>query len=223
VTDSLFAVLYRLFIKNWSLKLIAALSSLLLWVFLQGGKNLETTKEVPVIYKTSPGMVIANQVPNRVLFRLSGPKAFLKPLLEKEVQITKDLTGEKEGMSAIRFYWDSLDAPFGVRIQSVNPSAANVQLEKELVRTLPIQPTFIGTPPKGYRLGEVEVTPSEVTVRGPSSQVKALQGRLALKPLDLSKSRGTLEREIPLREMGPQVVAEIDGPPRLRIRIVEAK
>ena len=70
--------------QNMSLKLLSFLIACVLWFAVLGSRNVEVTKEIPVEIITSPDLMVANDVPDKVVFRMSGPKAFLRNILNRK-------------------------------------------------------------------------------------------------------------------------------------------
>ncbi|TMF54844.1 MAG: hypothetical protein E6I19_10030, partial [Chloroflexi bacterium] len=59
----------------------------------------------------------------------------------------------------------------GVEVIDVSPPTVSVRIERLTSRTLLVQPRFANDPPSGTRAGDAAVTPSEVRVTGPESDV----------------------------------------------------
>jgi YbbR domain-containing protein len=67
----------------------------------------------------------------------------------------------------------------GVEVVDVSPPTVSVRLEKVTSRTLQVQPRFANDPPSGARAGDAAVTPTEVSVTGPESDVARIAAVLA--------------------------------------------
>jgi YbbR domain-containing protein len=59
----------------------------------------------------------------------------------------------------------------GVEVIDVSPPSVSVRIERLTSRTLLVQPRFANEPPSGTRAGDAAVTPTEVRVTGPESDV----------------------------------------------------
>src|SRR5471032_1363254 len=85
--------------SNLGTKVISVIIAVVLWVIVLGSRNVEVTKEVPLEVITPPELVAANEVPERIAFRLSGPKAFLRTILDRHDEpIRVPLNGAKPGL-----------------------------------------------------------------------------------------------------------------------------
>lgn len=85
-------------------KFISVGVAVVLWFVVLGSRNVEETKEIPIEIETSADLVASNEVVDRVAFRLSGPKAFLRAVLDRrEEPIRVNLKGAKSGLVTYRF------------------------------------------------------------------------------------------------------------------------
>ncbi len=191
-------------------KIVSVVIALVLWGVALGSRSVEETKDIPVVVETSADVVVASEVPDRVLFRLSGPKAFLRAILDRrENPIRINLNGVKPSVLTYRFFSDSIRVPIGVRVLSVNPAAVQIKLEYLKRKDVPVRAELRGVPPEGYRFSGIQMTPEFVRIKGPESRVDALTEVLT-KPIDLSELRGHVEKELSL-DLAKSGV-QLDGP-----------
>ena len=64
--------------SNLGTKLISVAIAIVLWVIVLGSRNVEVTKEIPLEVITPADIVPANDIPDHIAFRLSGPMIFVK-------------------------------------------------------------------------------------------------------------------------------------------------
>src|SRR5262245_15471930 len=113
-----------LFTSNLGLKLVSVIMGVVLWFVVLGSRNVEVTKEVPVELITPSDLVPSNEIPDKISFRLVGPKAFLRAVLDrKEDPIRVNLGGARPGLVTYRFFSDNIQLPIGVKVLSINPTA----------------------------------------------------------------------------------------------------
>lgn len=184
---------------NLGTKLISIGVAVVLWAVVLGSRNVEATKEIPLEIVTPADIVPANEIPERVAFRLSGPKAFLRAILDRrEEPIRVNLAGAKPGLVTYRFFSDNIRLPIGVKVQSINPTAILIKLEYVKRRDLPVRPVLQGTAPEGYRVTKVTVRPETVRIKGPESRVDAIT-EISTVPIDLgSVAKSGADREVAL-------------------------
>src|SRR5262249_16481360 len=127
---SSFNSFWRMATQNLSTKLVSVAGAVLLWIVVIGSRNVEVTKEIPLSVTVPPEFALVGDVPDRVSFRLSGPKAFLRTLLDrKEDPIRVQLAVSRPGPVVHRFYSDALRLPIGVRIVSILPPQLSLFVE----------------------------------------------------------------------------------------------
>lgn len=206
------------FVNNMGAKLISVLIGFVLWVVVLGSRNVEITKDVPVELLTAPDVVVAGEVPDRISFRLLGPKAFLRTILDRKDQpIRVNLTGARPGVVTYRFFSDNIQIPIGVKVLGITPNAIAVKLEELQARSVPVRIETFGVPSLGYEFSGAEAVPSTVRIHGPEGRVSAVE-EIPTEPIDLTKIQRTTEVEAKL-DIARYGVS-LDGPlPKFLIKI----
>lgn len=187
---------------NWQLKLMSLGFALVLWFFVMGERRVEVGYQIPLELLNVPeGMVVTSETPNVVEVRLSGPRALLSSLDDKNVRISLDLSGLKSGGSTVRRLEDHLRLPFGVRVTRIAPATLEVRLERIIERDVPVRLLLSGKPAPGYRLAAVELNPERILVRGAEHEVLRLREVVSerIRLDDLNASR---ELVVPLSYQG---------------------
>ncbi len=207
-----------LFGANVGAKAISVIIAFVLWVVVLGSRNVEVTKEIPLEVITPADVIPANELPEKIAFRLSGPKAFLRAILDRrEEPIRVNLAGAKPGLVTYRLFSDNIRVPIGVKVLSINPAAILIKLEYLKRRDVPVKLELRGLPPEGFRLGRTEVRPEVVRIKGAESRVDSVT-EVSTMPIDVSTLRQELDREVPL-DLARQSL-QLDGPlPRVTIEV----
>lgn len=183
---------------NFSLKLVSLVIAVVLWFVVLGSRNVEVTKEVPVEVITPADLVVANEVPDKVAFRLSGPKAFLRNIVNrKEDPIRVNLSTAKAGLVTYRFFSDNIQIPIGVKVLSINPTAIIVKLEYVKRKEVPVKLLTKGEVPAGYRLNRLELVRNTIKLRGAESRIDQVVEAPTV-PIDLAQVRESGERDVPI-------------------------
>ena len=134
--------------ENWKMKVLALGCALLLWFYVMGERRLEVAYAVPIELKNVPqGMVVTNDLPRNIDIRLSGPRALLSDLNQKEVRISIDLVGLKPGVTTFSRLDDHLRLPGGIQATRISPSFIDVKLERIIDKTVPVRPRLVGQLP----------------------------------------------------------------------------
>ncbi|MBS1961487.1 MAG: hypothetical protein JST04_04675 [Bdellovibrionales bacterium] len=185
--------LMNLFSGNTGAKVVSVVVAIVLWVVVLGSRAVEVTKEIPIAIQTPGDLVVSNDVPEKVLFRLSGPKAFLRAILDRpEDPIRVNLSGAKAGLVTYRFFADNIRLPIGVRVLQVNPSSMIVKLENQKTKEVPVRLEMKGSLPEGYVLKRADISPKTIKIRGPESRVEGITEAPA-NAVDLSQVRTSLQ------------------------------
>ncbi len=203
---------------NIGTKVISIVIAVVLWSVVLGSRNVEVTKEVPLEVITAADVVPANDIPEKIAFRLSGPKAFLRAILDRrEDPIRVTLAGAKPGLVTYRFFSDNIRLPIGVKVLSISPASIPIKLEYLKRREVPVRVDVRGAPPEGFHVTKTEVRPSTVRIKGAESKVDGVT-EIVSAPIDLSDAKQPVERDLPL-DLGRYNV-QIEGAiPRVLIQV----
>jgi YbbR domain-containing protein len=207
-----------LFFHNLPWKLLSLLVAFGIWFVVMSSNSIEITKEVNLDIEVPSGLTIANEVPDRVSFRLAGSKFFLRTLANSLDTIHVDLTKAKAGPSFYRIEKDSLHLPIGVRVLSISPSTINPVLEHLDRRTVPVEVTQKGELPNGYRLVKLYANPKNVRIKGPRNLLETISS-IKSDAVDLGDIPSTLKWEIPLRTGHPNVFFDEDAEPKIMAEV----
>ncbi|MBV8054976.1 MAG: hypothetical protein JOZ29_22285 [Deltaproteobacteria bacterium] len=171
------AVLRDRFYQNLGLRIISLLLAVGLWIFVNAGQHSSVELfDIPVSYRgLPPSFVITNQHPDFVKIELSGPQTLLSLVDPSRLTLKLDLSGVGVGQASFKIGPDSFNVPRGTAVASLSPSQIVLDLDKIVVRYLPVHLVTIGTPADGYRIGPIEIIPSRVRVRAPSREIANLE------------------------------------------------
>lgn len=167
----------RLFIEDWSLKLLSLAIALVLWLLVTG-QNQPVTAHVNVQlnFIRPPSLEISNDPPRTVDVMLTGSRAKLDDLTTLDLVATVDISDQRAGERVLRLADKAqISLPQGVKVDGFQPSAIPVRLEPIVERQVPIEPKLEGQPADGYEVYAVRPNKGSVTLRGPETRVLALQ------------------------------------------------
>lgn len=210
--------LWQIITGNFGTKLVSVIIALVLWVVVLGSRNVEDTKDVPIEVITPADLVAANDIPEKISFRLTGPMAFLRAILDRRDEpIRVNLAGAKPGLITYRFYPDNIRLPIGVKVLSINPTAVLIKLEYIKRRDVPVRPVLRGAPPAGFRVAKVSIMPETVRIKGAETRVEGIT-EVATMPIELGDNRQSFEKEVALDLSRAGV--QLDGAlPRVSVEI----
>lgn len=188
--------------ENWKMKLLALGCALILWFYVMGERRLEVGYAVPIELQNVPaGMMVTNDLPKSVDIRLSGPRALLGDLSQKEIRISVDLVGLKPGLTTFSRLDDHLRLPVGIRATRISPSFVDVKLERIADKTVPLRAHLSGELPSGYQLTAINLLPERVIVQGAEGEV-ANVSEVMTERIDLNEIKGNLTLDVPLDYRG---------------------
>jgi len=182
----------RFLTAHWELKLLSLLAAVLLWGFVVGGEQSEMILAVPVEFRgIPPGLELTGERPDSVDVQLRGLRFQVLRLRGEALRAQVPLMGARPGEMTLQLLPEHVRVPAGVRVVRITPSRLRVVLEALESATVEVVPRLTGTPPAGFVLKEVQVSPPVVEVRGPRSEVRLLT-HVETVPIDLSALRGPM-------------------------------
>jgi YbbR domain-containing protein len=170
-------LLRRIFLEDWSLKLLSLAIAIVLWLLVTG-QNEPVTAHVNVQLNLirPPSLEISNDPPRTVDVMLTGSRNKLDDLTTLDLVATVDISDQRAGERVLRLADKAqISLPQGIKVDGFQPSAIPIRLEPILERQIPVEPKLEGKPADGFEVYAVQPSKGSVTVRGPESRVNALQ------------------------------------------------
>lgn len=169
--------LRRIFIEDWSLKLLSLGIAIVLWLLVTG-QNQPVTAHVNVQlnFIRPQALEISNDPPRTVDVMLTGSRNKLDDLTSLDLVATVDISEQRAGERVLRLADKAqIPLPQGIKVDGYQPSAIPIRLEAIVERQITIEPKLEGKPADGFEVYAIRPSKGSVTVRGPSSRVAALQ------------------------------------------------
>jgi YbbR domain-containing protein len=189
--------------QNLGLRIIALLLAVGLWIFVNAGQhNSVAPFNIPVSYRgLPPGFVITNDHPDFVKIQVSGPQTLLSLVDPSRLVLKIDLGGVGVGQASYKIGLESFNVPRGTAVTSISPSQIVLDIDKIVIRDLPVHVAIAGTPADGYRIGSIETTPPRVKVRAPSRELINLE-TVDAEAVDVTGLTSDAERVAPITTSG---------------------
>lgn len=170
-------LLRRIFIEDWSLKLLSLAIAIVLWLLVTGQNQPVTAHlNVQLNFIRPQSLEISNDPPRTVDVVLTGSRNKLDDLTSLDLVATVDITDQHVGERVLRLADRAQIAlPQGIKVDGYQPSAIPIRLEEIVERQVPIEPKLEGQPANGFEVYSVSPNKGSVSVRGPASHVNALQ------------------------------------------------
>lgn len=138
-------------------------------------------------------LVLTDLSPKTIEVRLTGPSRAMQPLTNQRLTYPLDLTAVSSGTHRLKIDSRLIPLPKNASVLAVSPSVISVVVEKTLERTVPVSEVLRGTPPPGWVLAQVRLTPEKVKIKGPPSQVADLS-EVKTKPIELGGVTGSIRK-----------------------------
>lgn len=170
-------LLRRIFLEDWSLKLLSLAIAIVLWLMVTG-QNQPVTAHVNVQlnFIRPQSLEISNDPPRTVDVMLTGSRNKLDDLTSLDLVATVDISDQRSGERVLRLADKAqITLPQGIKIDGFQPSAIPIRLEEVVERQIKVEPKLEGKPAEGFEVYSAYSNKGSVAVRGPESRVNSLQ------------------------------------------------
>ena len=170
-------LLRRIFIEDWSLKLLSLAIAIVLWLLVTGQNEPVTAHvNVQLNFIRPQSLEISNDPPRTVDVMLTGSRSKLDGLSSLDLVATVDISEQRAGERVLRLADKAkIPLPQGIKVDGFQPSAIPIRLEPIVDRQISVEPKLEGKPADGFEVYAVYPNKGSVAVRGPASRVNALQ------------------------------------------------
>ena len=166
--------------NNLSLKLISLGIALLIWgaVHNQADPLISRQQIVPTDVSSVPEeLAVAEIVPSQIAVTLYGRRSALERLQYSDFRLVADLKGTDIGTQTVPVNPEGL--PAGIEIRRLSNRAVKVTLDAVVDSSRPVFVQTRGEPAQGFMVTGSQVRPTEVSVTGPSIEVRKVARVLA--------------------------------------------
>ena len=170
-------LLRRIFIEDWSLKLLSLAIAIVLWLLVTGQNQPVTAHlNVQLNFIRPQSLEISNDPPRTVDVMLTGSRNKLDELTSLDLVATVDISDQHAGERVLRLADRAQIAlPQGIKVDGYQPSAIPIRLEEIVDRQVPVEPKIEGKPADGFEVYGAYPNKGSVAIRGPESRVNSLQ------------------------------------------------
>jgi YbbR domain-containing protein len=167
----------KIFLEDWSLKLLSLAIALVLWLVVTGHNEPVTAHvNVQLNFIRPQALEISNDPPRTVDVMLTGSRNKLDDLTALDLVATVDISDQQRGERVLRLADKAqISLPQGVKVDGFQPSVISISLEPIIERQVAIEAKLEGKPADGYQVYGVRPSKASVLVRGPESRVLALE------------------------------------------------
>ena len=170
-------------LHRWRLKLLALGLALAVWIAVTGeGRGVQDFR-VPVDVVLGAGATLAGSPPTNVTVRLRGPDSLLRRMDPYDLTVRVDLRDAAGGERTVQLTPRNVaGVPRDVEVALIDPDRLRLAVSKKLRREIPVVPTIVGKPPRGYQVYRAIARPDTLMVEGPEARIQSL-ARLGTDPI----------------------------------------
>ncbi len=167
-------LLYRIFLHNLGLKLIALFSAIVLWLHVTTEKVYTIEKPVKVNYVGIPkNLAILNKLPDHVTAEIRGKGKSLILLKFTHLSVSVDLSKLRPGLRTLRIPQEiSLPQGRDLTLIDLDPDSLIVSVDKIMTRRVKVKIKTKGEPKDGFALLKTAVLTKNTFLKGPSQLIR---------------------------------------------------
>ncbi len=174
-------------LDHWPAKVLALAAALLLFLFYRFDSLQVKTLTIPLRLLTDTALVPAQDFDRRVKVTIRGTPDLVSAVGDADLEALVDFSshqGEGRFNAPIQVVGRSPAAENSALEISVDPLILNLQLERKIIKTVPVRPNFQGQPGRDFQLSGFQVVPSVIAIDGPRSLVEKVTA-VSTEPIEL--------------------------------------
>ncbi|RMH62325.1 MAG: hypothetical protein D6678_01435 [Zetaproteobacteria bacterium] len=154
-------------LDRFRLHLLSLLVAIGLWMYVHGEGQGSLTIEAPLQVQGLPvGMMIVNDLPDRVRITLSGLQSRLQEVRARGLFIPLDVADiTSPGVVRRALSLSAIHVPPGLKVEKIRPDTLELQVDRKIRRKVPVRPVI--ELPAGWQARDVSVTPEKIALTGP--------------------------------------------------------
>ncbi len=206
--------------ERHSLKIIAIIFSLFLWLFVISSEPVELERTLNLDFTLPDEMAISNFAPREIKVKLKGSKAFIKTVLadgdDYKILLEKYKTNNPKRYF-VNIHPQDLSLPFGIEVVSITPHEFKVEVDRRVEMEVPILFQVKNALPHGRLLKNIELKTKSLVVEGPVEAMSKLS-RLKTVPYDLNLiDRDEVDAILTLEDVDRRIIFKNGKPLRVKI------
>lgn len=206
---------------------LALVLAMIVWIVATQQRNPivagEFGESIEILVRNQPAgtTFLPGSFDERVWLTLRAPQSSWRDLRADKCSAWIDLQGHGAGDYEVPVQGSCTDK--NIRVLSLRPASVPVRLQKELSRTVPVQPQVYGSAALGYQVesNQVILKPEYVTVTGPAPLVETVDKATLDIYLQDVKETFTASRSVVARQANGESLGNVVtiDPPRVEITV----
>lgn len=177
--------------NDLKLKILSIIVAIFMWTFVINTTNPTVNKSyrnIPVVIRNQDDLekkgytIIGKDESYATNVKLKGSREKLLSLRSENIYASVDISDLKEGVQSLDI---EVDIPSGVSVDEIEPGEINLNIQKVIEKTMPVNLIFSDEIKDGRIVEVNELSPKEVTVKGPASIINKID-RAELRINDLN-------------------------------------
>ena len=210
--------LVGLFTANLTLKGVAFLLMLVIYVWVSGTREVTEAMYAPVRLGVPQGYVLMSPALERIKVRVRGQWSDLSRFGDEQIEPIAVALSPADDNRVLQLSPDLVGLPPGLRALDVEPGRYQVRLARRSSKRVPVRPRVVGDPAAQHRVGRVTVEPAVVILHGPKEQLQAIEG-IRTQSVDITSRAQTFTQRVRLELDDPRLEVEDAQPLRVRVEL----
>jgi YbbR domain-containing protein len=200
--------------KLWLAAIVVAFA---LWALVHGQGVGSVSMDVPLQVRALPSnLVIVNDLPDHVRVTVNGPQVRLAMLAEQDVQVPINLSDLTEpGVVERALKVSDIKLPPGLQVEKLQPDRLELQVDRIVQRSLPVQPRFELA--AGWKALAVQVEPDHALLEGPEVWLDAL-GNVSTVVVQPKLQAGSFELSVGVETPAGKAIKLADADAKFTVR-----
>ena len=166
----------RFITKNPTIKVIALILAIILWVFVKSKSGGEVGLVVPLeFYRVPANLIVTHVTDEAINVRITGSVLQLQRLPTREMRARIDLSRARPGTNSFDILPDNFNISKALDITQISPSSVTVDLDHVIEKMVHVKPVVQGKPARGYRVSKITVYPPYINMHGALDQLTGLK------------------------------------------------
>jgi len=186
-------------LNNIFLKILSVLLAISLWLIVATSDYDQVQFNVPVKLSNVPNNKMAVTDESLINVTLNGPRLVLNSLSYNDVSVEVNVSNFSGYKTDYRIKPSDVKVPSSVNVVRIQPAEITVIIDKIIHKKIEVTPAFIGEPAGGFKVGSLQITPSEVEVTGAASTLNDIDYIETL-PINLSGKSEKMKYTVGLKK-----------------------
>ena len=161
--------------QNVGLKFFSLLLAFAIWRIITSEDIAEVGFNIPLELRNMPeGVEVVGDIVNSVSVRIRASSKLIKRLSSADMFVAVDLSHSVLGEHTYPLTNGSVQAPVGVEVIRIIPTHVKLRLERTIHKKVLVNVRWRGALPDAKGEAELDPTPADIIVEGPSSRVSEI-------------------------------------------------